>query len=1185
MANYKTFCNDNDIQNGSGFVISDDGVNTADLIDQVAQINYHVCNKMGTSIPTIFARMFLFQSAYHDIVLLEKKQINNKLVYQGVAHNYVINADTNEKYANVYHHLISEHLDMLEFLFMYGADIQVQKWKYTDFRECWMEDNPNVDETDPILKGLKRLSDAMGAAYGDTPVLNGNEGMEILLFMYKKVFIGGTSPSLITFTSPNWKPEMIAKGWDFNGLFNDGNQRPLHGRSLPFRKLLTLMAMGNMLNVPSLGDFKQYIIDNKDNGYDTVIKNWWVNLKAQYGTLKVSDWAQTEITKIAEPMQWDNDKAPKNVVSPIEGVLVFKQTVNQDFNTQYKILPTRLVNEWEQEVINGKQSVLKGSPMLIVPNGITGAKFFEKENWDTTTQIPQYSELCNQYLSQRWVPGKRIKYPIVIADDFLESNIVELAYNIDKEHFFTACGENLNFMLPIKKMFFRFFTFEDLKKNLTITLTRDRDNIIERVNVALKIPMENPRVGPCTITRTYTYDNNATYRIISCRKGSDAFNIGIFPFFKSENRPNLNSYHFMLGETSTKVKCRLCKFNNSGFIVPRDGHEGVELEFVNRSIRQMLSTSFAQYNGTFDYIEIKATIANDNAVAGMFFPLMPVVGEGTNNKWNYSVDFGTSNTHVVTAENDPNGGIIELKSFEYTDETPQMVTLGMPDSNKFGAFDDDTLREFVPKAFKSGQSEYVKFPIRSVIYEKNNAGENPNLFIERNVGFNHKREVSKTFLSNEYVSDLKWNVNQQAMFQCRVEAYCYQILWMLRNHSLTHGGTEQIQVAVTYPLAMRPIQLRTIKQAWRRAWRELIDSNADFPERNFMIESVAPYKYSVVTNDKLNRIDAYVNMDIGGGSTDILYYKEGILGKPTKSRAYSVFFAANDLWGNGIATNNRAAKDNGFILNFEKGLDAVKKTEVASYKGVASNSSDVVTYLFSKPEEYHFADSIRQSSVASVVVVHFASIIYYLANIIKTDNLEVPACINFTGMGSKYIDIIVGSNEELLNIVKAIFKNVGLELDNIRVSRDASRSKEVTALGAAYMLDPLSIQVETPKSLTIYCVDGEADMEDTLTYADTLTEKTWKLTEKEIEKFIELLKSQDFISAVKNVGIMYSFDDLKSSGFDIDAFQSSYITMVEGFKGMSEQDKKANLKDSPFFWAFKDTLYNVALRMAKKDNK
>ena len=74
---------------------------------------------------------------------------------------------------------------------------------------------------------------------------------------------------------------------------------------------------------------------------------------------------------------------------------------------------------------------------------------------------------------------------------------------------------------------------------------------------------------------------------------------------------------------------------------------------------------------------------------------------------------------------------------------------------------------------------------------------------------------------------------------------------------------------------------------------------------------MAPYKYSVVNNTNMNRTDAYVNVDIGGGSTDILFYKERP-NKTNKSNAYSVFIAANDIWGNGLDPLNESEKEINF---------------------------------------------------------------------------------------------------------------------------------------------------------------------------------------------------------------------------------------------------------------------------------
>lgn len=129
--------------------------------------------------------------------------------------------------------------------------------------------------------------------------------------------------------------------------------------------------------------------------------------------------------------------------------------------------------------------------MLIVENGIPGRKYFNQSFWSNTINIPDYAQLKNKYLSQREVPGNNAtKYPIITADDLLEENIVELAYIIDNEHFFTGCEENTSFMLPVKHTYFRFFTFDDLKNNLKVEFVRDADNEVVSVNVSLIIPMQ-----------------------------------------------------------------------------------------------------------------------------------------------------------------------------------------------------------------------------------------------------------------------------------------------------------------------------------------------------------------------------------------------------------------------------------------------------------------------------------------------------------------------------------------------------------------------------------------------------------------------------------------------------------------------------------------------------------------------
>jgi hypothetical protein len=182
-------------------------------------------------------------------------------------------------------------------------------------------------------------------------------------------------------------------------------------------------------------------------------------------------------------------------------------------------------------------------------------------------------------------------------------------------------------------------------------------------------------------------------------------------------------------------------------------------------------------------------------------------------------------------------------------------------------------------------------------------------------------------------------------------------------------------------------------------------------------------------------------------------------------------------------------------------------------------------------------------------------------------------------MGSKYLEIISESPEELANLIKVIFKLVKVDAENITVQYEKN-PKEVTALGALYMLDSATTQVVLPQSSVVYCIDGEEDIDEALTYEYTQTEECMNKTMLEVEEFKKVLSSAEFNSAVSVLGLPYSYSILADNGLNKDTLESSYMTVKENVSAEGADTLRSKLMDAPFFWALKDTLYVIADKIA-----
>jgi hypothetical protein len=158
-----------------------------------------------------------------------------------------------------------------------------------------------------------------------------------------------------------------------------------------------------------------------------------------------------------------------------------------------------------------------------------------------------------------------------------------------------------------------------------------------------------------------------------------------------------------------------------------------------------------------------------------------------------------------------------------------------------------------------------------------------------------------------------------------------------------------------------------------------------------------------------------LNVDIGGGTTDVLAYDSS-----GPRLATSFRFAGRDLWGDGVAAVHQG-KDNGLVTY---GIDAISqaKLDVApllqSLSAVLSNpmlgSDDVAGFLFANDQQLKFSKHLHESgSLRTLFYLHFGAIMYYLGQLLAHHGLARPTYVCFTGQGSRYLRLLPGSPENL----------------------------------------------------------------------------------------------------------------------------------------------------------------------------
>lgn len=1087
-------------------------------------------SKMGTSIPTPFARVFLFKTAFEMV--------------NGSADG----ADDNSAYGK----LVSECLDFLEFIYLYGDAIELKTW--------------NVNGNITALKGSgSKGHKILGKSLENFALNLGVK--DIYLIYYNGVLIGGTSPFTLVYTSPNWqrvKNITNACGLAGNQLFPDYSQpntvaTPLYKRDLGFRTMLTRYYVA-FCDVPGMSatSFFKYIYRNQ-NMYDVEMKKYFADITGEspydvamfrndYACVK-ANMTEIDILGIGGASTlFLATTAPEPAPDA---------TISED----YKIAAT---------VDNGNVN----RPLVLFEGGITGATYVAGKPLPNGVDIVRNPD---EPLDSRILPGgQNIRYPYLTDTDFLQEKIIKVGYKVDTNNFMTFGIQtvgNGDYLLPLRKEIFEYFKPSDFVDDSVHGLSIKLEELDkETVKVHLTIPVQFKDRPYIELVHTYYKDD-----IVELKNYPNVFSIGVFPSYRILGNAVPNIYSVLVLNAKKQVTTR--------YYALKDGKVEVVADVVSKS-RLTNGGRYDELKQTFDICEVETNGAKALLLPN-FKEITPADGGGDTV---VGIDFGTTNTYICFSTD--GGG--DPKSLEITRDDMQVLMLNKINLDK-GNFGDDYRnsmymmspyitsldREFVPLLL--GDQSNVAYPFRTVTcetFDPQNGFDkiaNPQLFADINIGFNFLKELVD-LPKEKYNTNIKWDIEEGntneplTVKQNRVRAFCYQNAWMIKNKlMLLQDPRTSFTVFITFPYTMKRTVRNEIAGYWEEAFDKIMGRGNVVIER--VTESIAPY-YSIISNDG-NFTDNALNIDIGGGTTDMLFADV----ENKKFFYTSSKFAGDDIWGDGKHLVNNNQKDNGFVKDFETKLashsllvsdDRSKGYE--QYKSLVKKSADLMSYIFRYEDEFKYTGYIRQSKdkLMPVLCVHLGAILYHVAQVLTERHITIPSTIKFSGMGAKYIHIISDNESDVQDIVKMLLSAFmeSLSGDKCKMPRNfkvsfQNNAKEVTAQGAM-LLNHNSLQNIRDYDKEPLCVFGiDKEIGDELEYEDVPKYKNDVL--KSYDKFLDAFVRDKKITRFFKEEFGIIFTDELVNKLENEASQS--------FDLMSRNTNADYVSETMFFWPLKNGLY------------
>lgn len=669
--------------------------------------------------------------------------------------------------------------------------------------------------------------------------------------------------------------------------------------------------------------------------------------------------------------------------------------------------------------------------------------------------------------------------PKFVSNDFFEDYVIESAFNINDEKIFCFKKDKKYYFPPIKNSYFESGrTVEDLVKNLKL-LENDSDE--NTLVFELTIPGLDP------LKKIYKKEpSDASQGLI--HKNENEFCVTFLPFVNTANRVWFST------ETPEDKTCNIsfyCGKNNividdeSKKIIVKDLDIDAEWEkikqtkFDTNEERKKINQTMFDMNEEYD--RVKIDFLNDKK--SLFVIPKPEKFKVNQNQkiYDFSVDIGTTNTHVAYKVGDDKG-----KDFNLFDGDVCVNLF------KDKSFCSTNLGELLDLVVLPDETKKVSFPLRSVLWKEQGATITEGTQYFEQAGWNFRWETQGEYHSTslddvfkkESETNFKWKKGNRDPMKKAIEGLCILIAAFLQKNNGKLGT-----FTASYPISM--ISHPELEACWNNIIKDKLKSfipseSVNSYKINWITESQAPLLFyqEGEKNKKYKIAGDYtsVTIDIGGGSTDIsVTHKEKNI-----YRSASFQFAGSVIFGDG---SREDSKENDFThqsmdlcKNFLENKSQMKKQYLEWLRKKNKPSVDIHSFLFSCDTAFNYSSKLLDEEWFQLVYRYFyAAILFHVCEILKKCGLgnKLPYTMIFSGNSSK----ILKDMKNLEGFTNAFCKKCLNLNDNATITNFTfgENPKVLTAIGGLYVknkiqynkivLQPLKMKNETGEDIELKAED------------------------------------------------------------------------------------------------------------------